>query len=80
MSQLIPFDTALDLYVESNCDKHTVYWFNLKYKALAAKQDSIFVGNPDSPNIQKCPHCGIRFEDRTDFSNHMIDDHEDWDL
>lgn len=78
MNQLIPFDTAMELYVESPCDKHTQYWFNLQYKALEAKQNSIFIGNPNSPNIQTCSHCGIRFEDRQDFLNHLIDDHNDW--
>lgn len=80
MRELIPLNTALELYQKSECDLHSKAWFNLKYKAIESQQSSIFIDDPKSPDIKKCTHCSLRFEDSQDWLNHMIDEHEDWGL
>ena len=72
---IIPWDSALALYSKSNCDKCINHWLALKQIGIKLKQDSIFIGDPTNPNIEKCPECGIRFEDSNDLIGHRLDDH-----
>jgi len=75
MILMTPWNTALELRSKSKCDVCNNHWLSLEYTGIKLKQNSIFVVNPNSLNLEHCSECGIFFEVFNDYIKHMIDNH-----